>query len=83
MEGAPLRALALMARASGLVDGEPDQARRDATEALALAERHDWPYLAVQAQSTLGLARSWAATGRGPAPTPGPRSPARRATAGA
>ncbi|WP_328308150.1 LuxR C-terminal-related transcriptional regulator [Actinomycetospora sp. NBC_00405] len=58
VEGAPLRALALMARASGLVDGEPDQARRDATEALALAERHDWPYLAVQAQSTLGLARS-------------------------
>ena len=54
----PLRALALVARASGLVDGEPEQARRDATEALALAERHGWPYLAVQAQSTLGLARS-------------------------
>ena len=35
----------------------PEQAHRDATEALALAERHGWPYLAVQARSTLGVAR--------------------------
>ena len=55
--GTPLRALTLAARASGLVYAAPEQAHRDATEALALAERHGWPYLAVQARSTLGVAR--------------------------
>lgn len=55
VDGTPLRALALATRGNGLVTTQPEQARRDSLEALALAERHGWHYLAVQAHSTLGL----------------------------
>ncbi|MCD2194745.1 LuxR C-terminal-related transcriptional regulator [Actinomycetospora endophytica] len=56
VEGVPLRALALTTRADGLVTTDPEQATRDSAGALALADRHGWPYLAVQARSTLALA---------------------------
>ncbi len=57
VEGAALRALALLTRASGLPTIDTEAARRDGTEALALAEKHGWSYLAVQAHSALGAAR--------------------------
>lgn len=51
-----LRALALNTRGTALLASDREQSRRDCQEALALAESHDWPYLALQAQSTLALA---------------------------
>lgn len=51
-----LRALALTTRGTALLASDRRQCRRDCQEALALAEQHGWPYLAMQAQSTLALA---------------------------
>ncbi|GAA4758268.1 LuxR C-terminal-related transcriptional regulator [Actinomycetospora chibensis] len=51
-----LRALALITRGTALLASDRDQSRRDCQEALTLAESRDWPYLALQAQSTLALA---------------------------
>lgn len=51
-----LRALALTTRGTALLASDRRQSRRDCEEALALAEQHGWPYLAMQAQSTLALA---------------------------
>jgi LuxR family transcriptional regulator, maltose regulon positive regulatory protein len=58
VDGAPLRTLALAVRAYASVSEEPLRARVDAEKALALGERHDWPYVVVQARSVLALAHA-------------------------
>ena len=56
-----LRALALATRGTALLTSDRARARSDCEEALGLAEHHGWPYLAVQAQSTLALVENYAA----------------------
>lgn len=50
-----LRVLALTTRANGLTLPRPDRARRDAELAVELAAQHGWRYLALQAETVLGL----------------------------
>lgn len=58
-----LRALALTTRGTALLASDRERSRTDCEEALALAELHGWPYLAVQAESTLALVDNYAGKG--------------------
>ena len=58
VDGVPLRTLALANRGYASVASAPDRARDDAENALALGERHGWPYAVVQARSVLALAHA-------------------------
>ncbi len=54
-DGLPLRALALLTRGNALMGVDPDLARADCDHALALADRHEWPYLGMQVLTTMGI----------------------------
>lgn len=53
-----LRGLAHATRGTSLATTDPARARREAERALEIADRHGLPYLALQAESTLGIARA-------------------------
>ena len=53
-----LRGIAHATRATALAMSDPARARQEAQRAWEIADRHRLPYLALQAESTLGLART-------------------------
>ncbi|GAA4921834.1 LuxR family maltose regulon positive regulatory protein [Actinomycetospora succinea] len=55
-EGRPLRAVAYLTRATGLVTASPDRTLADLDRAREEIGEHDWPYLCVQVESTAALA---------------------------
>ncbi|MEJ2863801.1 LuxR C-terminal-related transcriptional regulator [Actinomycetospora flava] len=56
--GAALRGIAHATRGTALATVDPARARRECERALEIADRHGFPYLALQAESTLGIART-------------------------